>query len=92
MLLALRAKAKESDIGRKPTERAAMRGVAFVARHPKLFALSGRLMRTFARLLVKEGRIKSAPLSPLSDWTDYRDLPAPQGPSFRERWKKNELK
>jgi L-lactate dehydrogenase complex protein LldF len=91
MLLALRAKAKESDIGRKPTERAAMRGVAFVARHPKLFALSGRLMRTFARLLVKEGRIKSAPLSPLSDWTDYRDLPAPQGSSFRERWKKNQL-
>jgi len=92
MLLGLRAKAKESDIGSKPAERAAMRGVAFVARHPKLFALSGSLMRVFARLLVRDGRIKSAPLSPLSDWTNYRDLPAPRGPSFRKRWKQKDMK
>jgi L-lactate dehydrogenase complex protein LldF len=92
MLLALRAKAKESDIGRKPAERAAMRSVAFVVRHPKLFSLSGKLMRAFARLLVRDGRIKSAPLSPLKDWTDYRDLPAPEGPSFRQRWSQKEMK
>ena len=87
MLLALRAKAKESDIGRKPAEQAAMRGIAFVARHPKLFALSGWLMRAFARLFVRDGMIKNGLLSPLRDWTDYRDLPAPEGPSFRKRWK-----
>jgi L-lactate dehydrogenase complex protein LldF len=92
MLLALRAKAKESDIGRKPSEHAAMRGVAFLARHPKLFALSGKLMRALARMLVRDGSIKRAPLHPVSDWTDYRDLPAPRGKSFRERWKKNEGK
>jgi len=92
MLLALRAKAKESDIGRKPAEQVAMRGVAFVARHPKLFALSGKLMRAFARLLVRDGKIQRAPLSPLKDWTDYRDLPAPQGPSFRQRWKQKDMK
>jgi len=92
MLLALRAKAKESDIGRKPAEQVAMRGVAFVARHPKLFALSGKLMRAFARLLVRDGKIQRAPLSPLKDWTDYRDLPAPQGPSFRRRWKQKDMK
>jgi len=89
MLLALRAKAKESGIGQKPSERMAMRGYSFVARHPKLFTFGGKLMRAFARLLVRDGKIKSAPLPPLSDWTRYRDLPAPRGPSFRERWKKN---
>ena len=92
LLLGLRAKAKESDSGRKFGEHAAMRGIAFAARHPRLFALGGRLMRAFARMLARDGTIKSAPLPPLSDWTDYRDLPAPTGPSFRERWKKNEGK
>jgi L-lactate dehydrogenase complex protein LldF len=88
LLLALRARAKESGPG-KISERAAMRGVAFTAKHPKLFGLGGRMMRAFARLLAKDGKIKSAPIAPLSDWTQYRDLPAPSGSSFRERWKKN---
>jgi L-lactate utilization protein LutB len=92
MLLALRAKAKESEVGRKPAERFAMRGFAFAARHPKLFALSGKLMRALARLLARDGTIKKAPMPPLSDWTDYRDLPSPRGPSFRERWKKKDMK
>jgi len=92
MLLALRAKAKESGVDRKPAEHAAMRGFAFIARHPGLFTWSGRLMRAFARLMAKGGMIKSGPMPPLSDWTDYRDLPAPRGPSFRERWKKEDGK
>jgi hypothetical protein len=25
---------------------------------------------------------------PLGDWTAYRDLPAPHGGSFRDRWAK----
>lgn len=87
MLLALRAKAKEANVGSKFGERTAMRGYSFVARHPKLFAASGKLMRFFARLLSKDKMIKTAPLPPLSDWTRYRDLPAPRGRSFRERWK-----
>jgi L-lactate dehydrogenase complex protein LldF len=92
MLLALRAKAKEADIGRKPAEQAAMRGFAFLARHPKLFALSGKLMRAFAQLFASGGTIKRTRLSPLKYWTDYRDLPAPRGPSFRQRWKDRESK
>jgi len=87
MLLALRAKAKESGSG-KASERVAMRGIAFVARRPRLFTLGGKLMRIFARLLAKNGKIKNVPIAPLSDWTRYRDLPGPGGPSFRERWKK----
>jgi L-lactate dehydrogenase complex protein LldF len=88
LLLALRAKAKDSGGGRVPMERSAMRLVAFAARHPKLFAAGGRLMRSLARLVTKDGRIPSAPFKPLSNWTRYRDLPAPRGGSFRERWKK----
>jgi L-lactate dehydrogenase complex protein LldF len=87
MLLALRAKAKEAGAS-KVSERAAMRGFSFVARHPKLFAAGGKLMRFFARFLSKDEKIRSAPISPLRDWTQYRDLPAPHGRSFRERWKK----
>jgi L-lactate dehydrogenase complex protein LldF len=92
LLLGLRARAKESESLRRPGERTAMRAFGFAARHPRLFTLGGKLMRAFARMLVKDGSIKSAPIHPLSDWTDYRDLPAPRGKSFRERWKKNEGK
>ena len=88
MLLALRAKAKESGAG-KLSERAAMRTFAFTAKRPRLFTLAGRMMRVFARLLAKDGKIKSVPMAPLSDWTRYRDLPGLRGRSFRERWKKD---
>ena len=66
-----------------------MRGVAFAARRPGLFAFGGRMMRRLARLLSKDDQIKNVPVPPLSGWTRYRDLPAPQRGSFRERWKKN---
>jgi len=92
MLLALRAKAKESDIGRNAGEQIAMRGVVFAARHPRFFAFGGKLMRGFTRLLGKNGAVKSARVAPLRDWTTYRDFPAPNGPSFRERWKQKEQK
>ncbi len=88
LLLALRAKAKESGSG-KLSERVAMRGVAFTAKHPRLFTFAGKMMRAGARLIARNGKIKSAPMAPLSDWTRYRDLPAPGGKSFRERWKKD---
>ena len=88
MLLALRAKAREQKHEESLSERLSMRAVAYAARHPKLFAGAGRIARRLARLLAKENRIQKAPLPPLSDWTRYRDLPAPGGPSFRERWQK----
>jgi L-lactate dehydrogenase complex protein LldF len=89
LLLALRAKAKESGAGRKLSESVAMRAVAFAAKRPRLFTFGGKVMRGFARLISRDEKIKSVPLPPLSGWTRYRDLPAPQGISFRERWKKN---
>ena len=89
MLLALRAKAKESEtVKQKPGERTAMRGFAFAARRPKLFRFAGKVVRGLARIVASDGKISSAPVPPLSDWTRYRDLPAPSGGSFRSKWKK----
>jgi L-lactate dehydrogenase complex protein LldF len=89
MLLALRAKAKESDtVKQKRGERTAMQGFAFAAGRPKLFRLAGKVVRGLARIVAKDGKVSSSPLPPLSDWTRYRDLQAPHGGSFRDRWKK----
>jgi len=66
-----------------------MRGIAFAARHPRLFAGGGKLMRSFATLLAKDGKIASVPFGPLKYWTRYRDLPVPRGGSFSERWQKD---
>ncbi len=89
LLLALRAKAKESGAGGKLSEGLAMRSVAFAAKHPGLFELGGKVMRGIARLMSKDEKIKSVGFPPLSGWTRYRDLPAPPRGSFRERWKRN---
>jgi L-lactate dehydrogenase complex protein LldF len=90
MLLALRGKAKESDsVKQKPGERTAMRAYAFAARHPHLFNLAGKVTRGLARMMAKDGQISRAPAPPLSDWTKYRDLQAPPGGSFRDRWQKS---
>jgi L-lactate dehydrogenase complex protein LldF len=90
LLLALRGKAKENRAEQKVGERAAMRGISFVARHPKLFAIAGKVMRRFAAVLARKGRIARVPLGgPLKHWTRYRDLTVPSGGSFRERWQKS---
>ena len=45
-------------------------------------------MRGLARLVSKDGKVRSAHVPPFGEWTKYRDLHAPQGGSFRERWRK----
>lgn len=89
LLLALRAKAKEHRSEQKIGERLLMRGIAFAAGHPKLFSTAGKIARRLARMFAKDDKIARVPVAPLSDWTRYRDLPAPRGASFRERWKKH---
>jgi len=59
---------------------------AFIARHPILY----RLMTAFAMPVLawlgrKRGRFSSLPLA--KGWTQYRDLPAPQGNTFQEQWR-----
>ena len=94
LLLELRAKVKEAERMKfdpqKIGERMAMRGYAVVAKHPRWFAAAGQAFRTLAQMLAEGGKIVQVDVPPLSGWTRYRDLPAPQGPSFRERWKESE--
>ncbi|MGH9879935.1 MAG: lactate utilization protein LutB domain-containing protein, partial [Pyrinomonadaceae bacterium] len=86
LLLALRAKVKEEQ-GGKLSESVAMRGFATLGKHPLLFRAAGKVARVFARLLAKNGKLRSLRLSPLNNWTRFRDLPAPSADSFRKRWK-----
>lgn len=91
LLLELRAKVKEDEglqaDAEKLGERLTMRGYAWAARFPRLFALAGRLVRRFASPGVEDGRIRQAPLPPFNQWTAYRDLPAPPKKAFRDLWK-----
>jgi L-lactate dehydrogenase complex protein LldF len=92
LLLALRAKVTEDDEtprdGKKLAESLMMKGYAMTAKQPKLFAAAGWLMRRLAQIVAEDGKITSAP-APFDQWTDQRDLPAPQGDSFRQWWKEN---
>lgn len=92
LLLALRAKVTEDEApgdGKKLVESVMMKGYAVTAKHPKLFAAAGWLMRRLAQIVAEDGKISSAP-APFDQWTAQRDLPAPQGDSFRQWWKENQ--
>jgi L-lactate dehydrogenase complex protein LldF len=93
MLLGLRAKVKQNEAvtlaPQKLAERVMMRGYSATAKRPKLFAAAGRLMRRLASMIADGGKITSVPAPPFSEWTRYRDLPAPDGQSFREWWKEH---
>jgi L-lactate dehydrogenase complex protein LldF len=43
-------------------------------------------MAALALLGKRSGRFKSLPLA--GGWTDFRDMPAPQGPTFQAKWAK----
>ena len=88
LLLALRGKAKENRARQKMSERIAMRSISFAARHAKLFARAGKVMRRFMRARARDGKISDVPFGPLKYWTKYRDLSAPAASSFSERWQK----
>jgi len=58
---------------------------AAMARRPALYHwLTGLAARLLARLGGRSGRLKRLPLS--APWTSVRDLPAPQGRTFRQQW------
>jgi L-lactate dehydrogenase complex protein LldF len=57
----------------------------FLARHPRLYRLgSGMVARLLGRLGRRRGAFRSLPLA--GGWTAYRDMPAPEGPSFHRLW------
>ncbi len=57
----------------------------FLARRPKLYGwATGLASRALSLMAGRKGRLKSVPLA--GGWTSVRDLPAPEGGTFRARY------
>lgn len=85
LLRKLREKQVEQDL-RPGFERLGLTVWAFVARRPALYRLATRIGVRFMRLLAGDKKtISKLPFA--SGWTDYRDMPAPSGKTFRELYK-----
>jgi L-lactate dehydrogenase complex protein LldF len=79
---------KQVERGLRPwTERAGLTVWAFAAKRPGLYRPLARLGARVLRLMGGQAaRIRRLPLA--SGWTAHRDMPAPRGPTFKERWAK----
>ena len=61
--------------------RGGVKAWVFLATHPRLYRTVARLGSLALRILGRgNGRIRSLPLA--GGWTQFRDMPAPDGPSF----------
>src|SRR5690606_15133472 len=74
---------KQYERGLRPWhERVALAGWAWLASHPRLYsALTGIGVRMLAWMGGREGRIARLPFG--GGWTRGRDMPAPEGNTFR---------
>ncbi|MBL6951942.1 MAG: iron-sulfur cluster-binding protein [Alphaproteobacteria bacterium] len=62
---------------------------AFFARRPWLYGLAARLaVRGLRYLGRRQGRLRTLWFA--GGWTDGRDLPAPEGQTFQERWRRQQ--
>ncbi|MFO0458229.1 MAG: lactate utilization protein B [Burkholderiales bacterium] len=79
---------KQVERGLRPwRERAGLAAWAFAAKRPALYRPLAKMGAwVLARLGRDGGRIRSLPLG--GGWTATRDMPAPSGPTFKERWAK----
>jgi L-lactate dehydrogenase complex protein LldF len=67
--------------------RSGLRFWAFFAKRPALYRFTTRIgMAALALFGRKSGRFKSLPFA--GGWTNFRDFPAPEGPTFQARWAK----
>jgi L-lactate dehydrogenase complex protein LldF len=90
MLLHLRHKLAESP---DPQEKAAgaaetalAQGYAGLMARPRLLAAARRVGRMMQKPFVRGGKIRHAPVPPLSAWTKARDLPSLPSQTFRDIW------
>jgi L-lactate dehydrogenase complex protein LldF len=68
-------------------QRIALKTWAFFARRPRLYhALAGIGIRLLARYAGRRGRFSKLPFA--GAWTATRDLPAPQGETFQQAWRR----
>jgi L-lactate dehydrogenase complex protein LldF len=83
---------KQVERGLRPwSERLALRAWAWLARQPRLYGLAtGLAARGLRRMAGPAGRIRHLPLA--SGWTGGRDLPAPEGRTFRELYAQKPLR
>ncbi|HEY2043217.1 MAG TPA: LutB/LldF family L-lactate oxidation iron-sulfur protein [Jatrophihabitans sp.] len=84
MLVRLRTEHVELA-GPRTVEAGTMRAMRWVMSSPRRFRLAGRLSR-LGRLGVRRGRPIVPMPPPLSGWTASRDVPVPQGKTFRDWW------
>jgi L-lactate dehydrogenase complex protein LldF len=85
LLRKLREKQVERHL-RPRFERIALTVWAFVARRPMLYRIASGVAVRFLRLLAG-GRKTISKMPFAAGWTDYRELPAPSGKTFRELYK-----
>jgi L-lactate dehydrogenase complex protein LldF len=79
---------RQFERGLRPwTERLGLRAWSFAARRPLLYRplarIGARLLKVIGGERRRIGRLPGA-----SGWTDFRDMPAPSGRTFKEQWKK----
>lgn len=81
---------REEEFDRKLNPARARWGLklwAFAARRPRLYRSGARVaIGWLARKGRRRGHLTSAPMA--GGWTDHRDLPAPQGGTFQDQWRK----
>ena len=69
------------------TSRAALAAWSFLALRPRLYRrVMGAAVAGLSWLAWGRGRFRHMLLA--GGWTSVRDLPAPQGPSFQNQWRK----
>lgn len=85
-----REKSFEQQIGPKP-QRWGIEIWGFFAKRPWIYRLMTKTaVRALKLMSGKKGKIRSLPFN--NGWTAVRDLPAPEGATFMEQWKKREGK
>ncbi len=90
LLRQLRQKQHEARLD-APMARWSLRAWAAMARRPRLYRwASSAGARMLGRLGKRRGRLSRLPLA--GNWTQVRDLPAPQGETFQAAWRRRQHK